>query len=227
MPRYAHILSTGRYVPEKMLPNSYFNEILGRDVDEWLVKNVGIRERHVMAPDESTSDLAYHASRQALERAGLQSTDLDLILVATDTPDYLSPGTSSVLQGKLGATQAGTFDVNCACAGWATAMETAARFIGHGSSSETHSLQIYAELSFLRRCSGQGLNGVFGVKHPISTRAAGCFGGCFGSLSTGSQHDISTVKFVKDISLKMNHASRQRDPLFAPGWRAGRPKSVV
>jgi 3-oxoacyl-[acyl-carrier-protein] synthase III len=129
MPRYAQILSTGRYVPEKMLPNAYFNEILGRDVDEWLVKNVGIRERHVMAEDESTSDLALHAARQALERAHLQPADLDLILVATDTPDYLSPGTSSVLQGKLGAVNAGTFDVNCACAGWVTAVETAARFI--------------------------------------------------------------------------------------------------
>ncbi|MBP7045254.1 MAG: ketoacyl-ACP synthase III [Chloroflexi bacterium] len=129
MPRYAQILSTGRYVPEKMLPNSYFNEILNRDVDEWLVQNVGIRERHVMAADETTSDLCYHASQQALARASLKPTDLDLIIVATDTPDYLSPGTSSVLQGKLGAIKAGTFDVNCACAGWATAMETAARFI--------------------------------------------------------------------------------------------------
>lgn len=129
MPRHAQILSTGRYVPEKVLPNSYFNEILQRDVDEWLVKNVGIRQRHVMADDQTTSDLAYHAAVQALERANLRPTDLDLIIVATDTPDYLSPGTSSVLQGKLGATRAGTFDVNCACAGWVTAMETAARFI--------------------------------------------------------------------------------------------------
>jgi 3-oxoacyl-[acyl-carrier-protein] synthase III len=129
MPRHAQILATGRYVPEKVLPNSYFNEILQRDVDEWLVKNVGIRQRHVMADDQTTSDLAYHAAVQALERANLRPTDLDLIIVATDTPDYLSPGTSSVLQGKLGATRAGTFDVNCACAGWVTAMETAARFI--------------------------------------------------------------------------------------------------
>ena len=129
MPRHAQILATGRYVPEKVLPNSYFNEILQRDVDEWLVKNVGIRQRHVMADDQTTSDLAYHAAVQALERANLRPTDLDLIIVATDTPDYLSPGTSSVLQGKLGATRAGTFDINCACAGWVTAMETAARFI--------------------------------------------------------------------------------------------------
>jgi 3-oxoacyl-[acyl-carrier-protein] synthase-3 len=129
MTRSAQILSTGRYVPEKMLPNSYFDEILNRDVDEWLVTNVGIRERHVMAPDETTSDLAMHAGRQALERAGLQPADLDLIIVATDTPDYISPATATVLQAKLGAWNAGTFDVNCACAAWVTAMDTAARFI--------------------------------------------------------------------------------------------------
>ncbi|MCA9970784.1 MAG: ketoacyl-ACP synthase III [Anaerolineales bacterium] len=129
MTRYAQILSTGRYVPEKVLRNAYFDEILNRPVSDWLVKNVGIRERHVMAADETTSDLALHAARQALRRAGVAPEAVDLLIVATDTPDFLSPGTSSVLQGKLGAVHAGTFDVNCACAGWATAMETAARFI--------------------------------------------------------------------------------------------------
>lgn len=128
-PRYAQIVSTGRYVPKKMLPNSYFDQLLGRDVDEWLVTNVGIRERHVMAPEETTSDLALHAARQALARAGLQPADLDLIIVATDTPDYLSPATATVLQHKLGAVNAGTFDVNSACAGWVTALDTAARFL--------------------------------------------------------------------------------------------------
>lgn len=129
MKRYAKILSTGRYVPEKMVPNSYFDEILGREVDEWLVQNVGIKERHVMAPDEATSDLSAHAARQAMNRAGIDPLDLDLIIVATDTPDYLSPATATVVQAKLGAKNAGTFDVNCACAGWVTAMDTAARFI--------------------------------------------------------------------------------------------------
>jgi 3-oxoacyl-[acyl-carrier-protein] synthase-3 len=129
MTRYAQIISTGRYVPEKVLPNAYFNEILGREVDEWLVKNVGIEERHVMAEDETTSDLAVNAARGALERAGAAATDVDLIIVATDTPDYISPATASVVQAKLGATGAGTFDVNCACAAWVVGMETAARFL--------------------------------------------------------------------------------------------------
>lgn len=129
MTRYAQILSTGRYVPEKMLPNAYFDKILNRDVDQWLVENVGIKERHVMAADETTSDLALHAARQALARAGLAPEAIDLIILATDTPDYLSPATATVLQAKLGARHAGTFDVNCACAGWVTAVDVGARYL--------------------------------------------------------------------------------------------------
>ncbi|MFZ0549125.1 MAG: ketoacyl-ACP synthase III, partial [Candidatus Promineifilaceae bacterium] len=130
MNRYAQILSTGRYVPEKILTNAYFNELFPeRDIDGWLVKNVGIRRRHVMAPDEATSDLALHAANQALDRAGIAATDLNLIIVATDTPDYISPATATVLQAKLGAVNAGTFDMNTACAGWVTAVDTAARYV--------------------------------------------------------------------------------------------------
>jgi 3-oxoacyl-[acyl-carrier-protein] synthase III len=129
MTRYAQILSTGRYVPEKMLPNSYFDEILDRDVDEWLVENVGIKERHVMADDETTSDLCMHAANQALARAGIEAAEIDLLIVATDTPDYLSPATANVVQHKIGTVNASTFDINCACAGWVTAVDTAARHI--------------------------------------------------------------------------------------------------
>lgn len=129
MGRYAQIVSTGRYVPEKMLPNSYFDAILSRDVDEWLVENVGIRERHVMAENETTSDLAMFASKQAMDRASVLATELDLIIVATDTPDYISPATGTVLQSKLGAVNAGTYDVNCACSAWVTAVDGAARMI--------------------------------------------------------------------------------------------------
>jgi 3-oxoacyl-[acyl-carrier-protein] synthase-3 len=128
--KYAQILSTGRYVPEKMLPNSYFDRLFPeRDIDGWLRKNVGIEQRHVMAEDEATSDLSLHAARQALDRAGLAPGALDLIIVATDTPDYISPATATVLQAKLGAENAGTFDINTACAGWVTALDTAARYL--------------------------------------------------------------------------------------------------
>jgi len=130
---YAQIISTGRYIPEKMLTNQELEKILGEDVDAWLIQNVGIRERHVMAESETTSDMIVAATQQALERANLNATDLDLIIVATDTPDYLSPATASVVQAKLGATNAGTFDVNCACASWVTGLDIAARYIATDS----------------------------------------------------------------------------------------------
>ncbi|MBN1203973.1 MAG: ketoacyl-ACP synthase III [Myxococcaceae bacterium] len=127
--RYAQILSTGRYVPEKVITNGDMDRLLGEPVGDWLVQNVGIRERHVMAEDQATSDLCVAAARQALERAGTSPAELDLVIVATDTPDYLSPATSSVVQAKLGAVNAGTYDLNCACAGWVTALDVASKTI--------------------------------------------------------------------------------------------------
>lgn len=129
MTRYGQIVSTGRYIPEKVVTNAELNKMLGEDVDGWLIENVGIRERHVMAEDETTSDMIVTATRQALARAGIAASDLDLIIVATDTPDYLSPATASVVQAKLGAVNAGTYDINCACAAWATGLDMAARYI--------------------------------------------------------------------------------------------------
>lgn len=127
--RYAQILSTGRYVPEKVITNAEMDRIVGEPVGDWLVQNVGIRERHIMADDQATSDLCVAAARQALQRAGTKPEELDLIIVATDTPDYLSPATSSVVQAKLGAVNAGTYDLNCACAGWVTALDVASKTI--------------------------------------------------------------------------------------------------
>ncbi|MCY1040671.1 ketoacyl-ACP synthase III [Corallococcus sp. bb12-1] len=127
--RYANILSTGRYVPEKLLTNADVEAILGEKVDEWLQTNVGIKQRHVMADEQATSDLAVAAAKEALARAKVDPKDLDLVLVASDTPDYLSPGTSSVVQAKLGAINAGTYDINAACAGWVTALDVASKTI--------------------------------------------------------------------------------------------------
>lgn len=129
MARYARILSSGSYVPERVVTNAEFDALLGAPVSDWLVENVGIRERHFMAADQTTSDLCVAAARTALERAGLAPSDLDLIIVATDTPDNLSPATASVVQAKLGAPKAGTFDVNCACAGWVTGLDIGAKYI--------------------------------------------------------------------------------------------------
>ncbi|MCS7013928.1 MAG: ketoacyl-ACP synthase III [Chloroherpetonaceae bacterium] len=125
----AVIASSGFYAPERVLPNSYFNELLGEDVDTWLVQNLTIRERHWCSANESTADLCEHAAKQALARASLPAEDLDLIIIATDTPEYISPSTASVVQYRLGAKHAGTFDVNTACAGFVTALDIAAKYI--------------------------------------------------------------------------------------------------
>ena len=126
---FANIVSTGVYVPEKIVTNDDLSRILGEDINEFVTQVLGIQERHVCAPNESTADLATNAGRAALEAARIDASELDLIILATDTPEQLSPATSVVVQHRLGAINAGTFDVNCACAGFVTALDTASKFI--------------------------------------------------------------------------------------------------
>lgn len=127
--RNAIIIGTGSYVPEKIVTNADLSAMLGEDINEFVENNLGILERHVMRDDESTADLATPAAEQALKSAGISAEDLDLIIVSSDTPEYISPGTSVVVQHRLGAKNAGTFDVNAACAGFVTAYDTAVKFI--------------------------------------------------------------------------------------------------
>lgn len=127
--RNATIIACGAYAPERVLSNQYFNELLGEDVDTWLRENVHIYERRWCAPDESTADLAEQAARKTLERAGVAATELDLIIVSTDTPEFVSPSTAAVVQHRLGASHAGTFDINTACAGFVTALDIGSKYI--------------------------------------------------------------------------------------------------
>lgn len=127
--RHAQIIGTGGYAPERIMTNAEFDRLLGEPVGDWLVENVGIRERRFMAEAQVTSDLAIAAGQSALDRASLEPDALDRIIVATDTPDYLSPATAAVVQAKLGARRAGVFDLNAACAGWVTALDVAAKTI--------------------------------------------------------------------------------------------------
>ncbi|RQH13347.1 3-oxoacyl-ACP synthase III family protein [Okeania hirsuta] len=125
----AIIASAGAYVPERVLPNSWFNDLLQEDVDTWLKENLHIHERRWCEEGESTADLAERAAQKALENANLEAGEIDLIIVSTDTPEFISPSTATVLQNRLGAQKAGTFDINSACAGFVTALTTAANFI--------------------------------------------------------------------------------------------------
>jgi len=126
---YARIIGTGSYVPEKIVTNADLSRALGEDVDEFVSNVLGIRERHVCSDDESTADLAERAARRALDAAGVRAEDLDLIVLATDTPEYVSPATSVVVQHRLGAGRAGTFDLNSACAGFVTALDAASKYV--------------------------------------------------------------------------------------------------
>lgn len=123
------MFGTGLYAPERVVKNADFNERYGMDVDAFLRENRNIEERHFMAPDQATSDLVVPAAQAALAAAALSPADLDLIIIATDTPDYISPSTASVVQHKLRAMRAGTFDVNTACAGFVTALDMASKYI--------------------------------------------------------------------------------------------------
>ena len=127
--RYAKIAGTGSYVPEKILTNEELSRMLGEDINQFVTEVLGIRERHLCAPDESTADLATRAAERALESSGVRAEDLNLIVLATDTPEYISPATSVVVQHRLGARNAGTFDLNSACAGFVTALDTASKYI--------------------------------------------------------------------------------------------------
>ncbi|MEZ4647263.1 MAG: ketoacyl-ACP synthase III [Candidatus Eisenbacteria bacterium] len=129
MTRNARIIGTGMWAPERVVPNSWFDQQLGENVSEWLEENLTIRERRWCAETESTADLATNAGRAALENAGISPDELELVIVATDTPEYISPATSAVVQYRLGAVNAGCFDLNAACSGFVAALDTGAKAI--------------------------------------------------------------------------------------------------
>ncbi len=131
MTHYAKIVGTGSYLPAKVLTNHDLERIVDT-TDEWIYTRTGIRQRHIAADGEATSDLALQASRNALEAAGIAAADIDLIVVATTTPDMVFPGTACILQAKLGAKNCPAFDVQAVCAGFTYALATADQFVRSG-----------------------------------------------------------------------------------------------
>ena len=131
MTRYATIVSTGCHLPEIEIPNSSLKAQLAHvpDFVDKMELGTGIRKRWYAPEGCNTSDLALPAARQALERAGRRPEEVDLIILGTDSPDYITPATSVVLQHKLGAKNAGTFDVGCACASFPTGLAAGAGLI--------------------------------------------------------------------------------------------------
>jgi len=140
---YAKFHSIGAYVPSKVLSNADLEKMVDTS-DEWILKRTGISERRIAATDEYTSDMATKASRIAIERAGLESSDIDLVVCATVTPDYFNmPATACIISYKLGIKNVQAFDISAACSGFVYAISVAKAFVESGM--KKHVLIIGAE----------------------------------------------------------------------------------
>ncbi|MGE8233293.1 MAG: beta-ketoacyl-ACP synthase III [Stenotrophomonas sp.] len=139
---YSRIAGTGSYLPEKVLTNDDLTKIVDT-TNEWIESRTGICERHIAADSETTSDLGYNAALRALEAAGIEASQLDMIIVGTTTPDLIFPSTACLIQARLGASGSAAFDVNAACSGFIFALSVADKFIRSGDAK--HILVIGAE----------------------------------------------------------------------------------
>ncbi|MFT6624592.1 MAG: 3-oxoacyl-[acyl-carrier-protein] synthase-3 [Cycloclasticus sp.] len=131
----AKITGTGSYLPKKVITNKDFESILDTS-DEWIYARTGIRQRHVIAEHETTSSMAEIAANNALQAAGLEATEIDLIIVATSSPDRIFPSTACLLQSKLGVGDCAAFDVQAACSGFIYALGIAHQFIKAGGAKK-------------------------------------------------------------------------------------------
>ncbi len=129
---YSRITGWGMYAPERVLTNDDLSNMVDTS-DEWIVSRTGIRERRIAAEGEATVDMSIHSAKQALERAGISASDLDLIILASSTPDYLCPPASSLLQDRLGASKAGAMTIIAGCTGFMYGLVTAAQFVENGA----------------------------------------------------------------------------------------------
>jgi 3-oxoacyl-[acyl-carrier-protein] synthase-3 len=129
---YSKLISTGAYLPEKVLTNKDLESMVDTS-DEWIRTRSGIEERHIAAENEETSDLAANAARRALTSAGLKIDDIDLLVVATTTPDVVFPSTACIVQDKLGARNAAAFDIQAVCSGFVYALSIVDKMIASGA----------------------------------------------------------------------------------------------
>lgn len=132
MTKYARITGWGKHLPERILTNADLEKMVDTS-DEWIRTRTGIRERRIAAPGETCSTMSVSAARKALEVAQLAPSDVELIIVATSTPDYWVPGAASIIQDQLGATGVPAFGLSAGCTGWVYALVTATQFIQTGA----------------------------------------------------------------------------------------------
>jgi 3-oxoacyl-[acyl-carrier-protein] synthase III len=184
--RTARVVGLGHKLPDRVVPNGPIAERIGVD-SEWIVRRTGIRERRYAAPDERTADLALAAARRALSDAGLKPSDIDLILVATMTPDELTPNTAPLVADALGLNVA-AYDIGSACTGWLSALSTGAAHIETGRAERV--LVIGAET--LSR-----------ITNPDDKRTASLFGDGAGAVVLAPEGDgaVGPILLASDGSM--------------------------
>jgi 3-oxoacyl-[acyl-carrier-protein] synthase-3 len=129
---YSRITGTGSYLPQKVLSNHDLEKMVDTN-DQWIQERTGIKKRHIIAEDETTTDLAFNAAEKAIEAAGIENTEIDLIIVATTTPTRIFPSTASLVQERLGISGCPAFDLQAVCTGFVYALTVADKFIKSGS----------------------------------------------------------------------------------------------
>lgn len=229
----AKIIGTGIYVPERIVTNAELSRNLGEDIDEFVSTIVGIKERHIAAENESAADLAAAAAERALADAGVDATEIDLILVATDTPEYISPATSVVVQQRIGATNAGTFDINCACAGFVTTLDTAFKYmIADDSYQNILVIGCYAMSKFIdwkdKKTStlfadGAGavvLRSVKDEKHFLASKlvADGSYHSYMGIFAGGTHEPITADVLAANNTNRLRFAQKYPPEVNIIGW---------
>jgi 3-oxoacyl-[acyl-carrier-protein] synthase-3 len=200
----SRIISTGSYLPEKVLSNSEMEKMLDTS-DEWITERTGIKERRIADSTQAASDLAYEASRIALERAGLGPEDIDLIIVATITGDMPFPSTACFLQDKLGATNAAGFDINAACSGFLYSLYIADSFIKSGKH---------------RRILVVGTEVLSKITDWDDRRTCVIFGDGAGAVIVGPSDDDSGL-----LSININSDGKMWDLIHVPGGGSRNPVS--
>ncbi len=191
--RHTSIVGWGKYVPQRVITNQDLEKTLDTS-DEWIVTRTGIRQRHIVAEHECTSDMAIAAARQALEMAGVEARDLGLIIVATSSPDYLTPPVSSQVQHALGAKDVGAFTLVAGCPGFIYGLVTAQQYIAAGFCDNV--LIIGAELisRFVdwqdRTTAVLFGDGAGAVVLQVSNQPGGVLSAVLGSDGSGAEHLI-------------------------------------
>ena len=234
MTRIATIVSTAHYVPERLVTNDelteHFTKLGKPEVIGKFAASSGIRQRYWAPDDWATSDIALPAARQALERAGRTPEDVDLIILGTDSPDFITPATSTVLQHKLGAKNAGTFDVGCACASFPTAMAAAAGIIATNPGIKTilvvgaylmHKLAAEDDPAIFFYGAGAGAAVVEAGEKPgfigAAYRADGAYADAWGIYSGGTAEPAS-AESVEAGRTQVRMVKRYPPEINEEGW---------